>query len=134
MKIHFICRGNVYRSRMAEAYARSSINESSGIEVGSSGIQADLALNGAVDSAAAKTLKEDNIENFLSPIWRQTTQALIDNADLVIFMTSTVYLDAKKAYNIDNSKNLIWNIPDIDGVYPLIKQEVDKLFKEYLVK
>jgi protein-tyrosine-phosphatase len=134
MKIHFICRGNVYRSRMAEAYGKSLIGSDSGIEISSSGIHADLCLNGRVDQAAVEALKEDNIEDLLSPTWHQTTQEVLDNADLIIFMTKSVYSDAEEYYDIDNSKILIWNIPDTDGIYPLIKQQVDRLFKEYQAK
>lgn len=134
MKIHFICRGNVYRSRMAEAYAKSLLHKDVAVRIYSSGIQAGLALNGKVDPAAVEALKEDGINNYLSPSWQQTTQELLDNSDLNVFMTNSVYSDAKNDYEIDDSKAIIWNIPDIDGVYSLIKQQVEKFFKEHLIK
>jgi protein-tyrosine-phosphatase len=40
MRVHFVCTGNLYRSRMAEAYLRSKAIP--GLEVTSSGVLAEM--------------------------------------------------------------------------------------------
>ena len=125
--IHFVCRGNVYRSRMAEAYIRSISNGK--LTASSSGVQAYLALNGNVDPEAVKYLKAEKMDQHLSANWHQITQEDIDNNDTIVFMSQTVYDEAKKTLKIPKSKTVIWNIPDIDGVFSAIKVRVDELIK-----
>lgn len=129
--IHFICRGNVYRSRLAEAYAKSSLTPDSNIKINSSGIEANLNLNGDVDSTAAKVLETENIKENLAPSWQQTTQQILDKADLLVFMSETVYEDAHKQFNIQQNKSVVWRIKDVDNIYPLVKEEVNKLMESY---
>ncbi len=102
------------------------------IEIYSSGIQAGLALNGDVDPVAVEALRVDDIDNYLSSSWQQTTQDLLNRSQLNVFMTDSGYSDAKKNYDIDETKALVWNIPDIDGIYLLIKEQVNKLFEKDL--
>ncbi len=128
--IHFICRGNVYRSRLAEAYALSLAQDKGLKLISSSGIEASKALNGDVDPVAVKALKTDSIENYLAPKWKQTTQEDIDNHDVVVLMSQSLYEQAKKSLNIPRGKVRVWSVPDIDGIYSQIKQEVDKLASE----
>ena len=128
--IHFICRGNVYRSRLAEAYAKSILNDESKIKVSSSGIEANRALNGDVDTDTVKALKADNRLNYLVPSWQQTTQEIIDTNDLIVFMNNTVYEDAAKLYTLPQEKCVIWHVKDVDHIYPQVKENVDELFAD----
>ena len=129
--IHFICRGNVYRSRLAEAYAKSLLPQHTNLVITSSGIQANLNLDGDVEAAALAALEAENIQNYLAPTWRQTTQKILDEADLLVFMNDTVYQDACHAFQVQPDKCIVWHIKDIDGIYPLVKVEVDKLMNSY---
>lgn len=129
--IHFICRGNVYRSRLAEAYAKSLLTPVSNVKISSSGIEASLNLNGNVDPAAAKALEAENIKKNLASSWRQTTQQILDKADLLVFMSETVYKDALKQFDIQKDRSIVWHIEDIDNIYPLVKEEVSKLMESY---
>lgn len=130
--IHFICRGNVYRSRLAEAYASSLLENKVAVKVSSSGIEAEKALNGDVDPDTVRLLSEEQLQHFLTPKWRQTSQNDIDNNDLVIFMSQTLYNQAKEKFNIPKDKVRIWEIRDIDGIYPEIKSKVNELIKAEL--
>lgn len=124
--IHFVCRGNVYRSRLAEAYAKSLLPEKAD-SISSSGIEAKLALNGNVDPEAVLQLEAGGIKQYLTTSWHQTTQKDVDDNDMIIFMSQTLYEQASKLFDIDDNKVEVWNIPDVDGIYSLIKENVDSL-------
>ena len=129
---HFICRGNVYRSRLAEAYAKSLLRDDSDIQISSSGIEAKLALNGNVDVDAVKALEVDNLKHHLAPNWLQTTQELIDSLDVIVFMNDSVYDDASKLFNLPKEKCVTWHIKDVDNIYPQVKEQVDILMSKYV--
>ena len=123
--IHFICRGNVFRSRLAEAYARSILNAHK-YQVQSSGIEANKALNGLVDLEAVKALEKDKLLGYLSPRYHQTTQDSLDTSDYIVFMSKSLHDQANKTYDLKNKEVLIWDIPDVDGVYSNIKAQVNR--------
>ena len=127
MHIHFICRGNIYRSRLAEAYAKSRLKDADAIEVSSSGIQAEMDFDGTVADVVPILLMQDGIEDYMSPRWTQTTQEIIDSVDIVVFMSKTVHKDAKTFLDLQQVEHYAWNIHDTKGVYPAIKQQVDAL-------
>lgn len=129
MHIHFICRGNVYRSRLAEAYAKSITNKNKEIVITSSGVEADLALNDDTDLVIIKLLKAEGIDKFMKSSWTQTKQGHIDNADTIVFMSETVYQDAQKFLDIPKEKTIVWHIPDKNGIYPEIKKQVNNLLR-----
>lgn len=130
--IHFICRGNVYRSRLAEALARSILEEKNRAKISSSGIEAKKALNGDVSAETVRLLSEENLRHYLYPVWRQTTQEVIEDNELIVFMSQTLYAQAKEMFKIPKDKVQVWNIPDKDGVYPDIKNKVAELLQDDL--
>lgn len=127
--IHFICRGNAYRSRLAEAYALSLLEGSTDIKISSSGIEADRALHGDVAPETVRLLSEESIQNYLTSTWRQTTQKDIDDNDSIIFMSQTLYSQASDLFKLPEDKVQVWDIPDVDGIYPKIKKKVKELIK-----
>ena len=126
--VHFVCRGNVYRSRLAEAYAASLLDKKT-IVVSSSGIEANLALNGDVDPETVRLLEDENLSHHLTPTWHHTTQDDIDKNDIIVFMSKSLYRQANDQLKIPAKKVRIWDIPDIDGIYPIIKEKVEELLK-----
>jgi protein-tyrosine-phosphatase len=83
MTIHFICTGNIYRSRLAEAYCASK--GVSGLCVLSSGIGTKLNRALAIAPYAARVLRERGLEHFAAPSWQQTTAALVRASDVLVF-------------------------------------------------
>lgn len=131
MKIHFICRGNIYRSRLAEAYAKYFIGgDGNGIDISSSGIESYKAQDTDVSPVTLEYLKEDGLEPYLSPQRHQTTQTMLDQADTIVFMNDTVYEDAVKMLEVPEEKSKVWHIPDKPGVYTEIKKQVDELLND----
>ena len=111
MKIQFVCCGNTFRSRLAEAYLKSK--NISGIEVSSSGIRADRNLNGPVCDYTVRLLEADNLIQHLSKNWVVTDEKDLKNQDLVIFMDKIDYdfCHSELKCNIVNYE--IWSIPDV---------------------
>lgn len=113
MKIHFVCRGNYYRSRLAEAYLKSK--QISGIDVSSSGIQAEesYVLDGPIAWYAMRLIKNNNLIPFMKAFPTQTTEELLLYADLTIFMTQHHYEYARDLFNFSGDYE-VWSIPDLD--------------------
>jgi len=111
MTIHFICTGNIYRSRLAEAYCKSK--SVSGLTVMSSGIQ--TTLNGGVPIAryAADLLHAYGLERFAAPFWQQTTPALVRASDVLVFMEREHYHFCKDWLDSTRQRFAIWNILDV---------------------
>ena len=135
--IHFVCRGNVFRSRIAKEYLAK---HSEGIKIISSGIMADHKLFGSISHHAKALMKQHGLEDHQKK-WVQTTQRNIDSSTLVIFMSQTILADAKKMIDLTNTKYLVWNIKDIspnskenntekaEQIYQSITEEIKKLQK-----
>lgn len=111
-RLHFVCRGNTFRSRLAEEYFRSQNKNNNIIRVMSSGIQADQRLNGGISYLAKQLLARHNLISHKKS-WTQTTQRNINNSTIVIFMSQTVFEDADKRFDLSSTKYIVWNIPDV---------------------
>jgi protein-tyrosine-phosphatase len=147
MKIHFVCKGNTFRSRVAEAYLKSK--RLSNVDVTSSGTEAQKNLSGDVCEYTVRILDENNIRQFLSKKWRVTNKDELEKQDLVVFMdeASCKYCLDELGCNISDYE--IWDTPDIPEsilditpfsvnralpsariTYEKIKTNADKLLKE----
>ena len=110
MTILFICRGGVFRSRVAQAIARK---ENFNDKIISSGIEADSNLFGDISEHCTYILAKHNLLEYVQTSWIQTKQELINNADLVVFMSSDVFEDAQAKYTISEPFR-VWNIDDVE--------------------
>jgi protein-tyrosine-phosphatase len=130
MVIHFICRGNTHRSRLAEAYAKSLAENVDEVTVRSSGIEADQDLNGPIVPFVKLLLQNENLLQFTGTGWTQTTQSTIDDSDILIFMSDDVSEDAMKRFELPLAISQIWQIPDHQGVSGQIRLAVEDLLSE----
>jgi protein-tyrosine-phosphatase len=128
--IHFVCRGNTHRSRLAEAYAKSLILDLHDITILSSGIEADRDLNGPIVPFVKLLLQTENLLLLTGTSWTQTTQSMIDHSDVIVFMNDDVYEDSVKQFDIPLAKSQTWQIADVEGVYGQIKTAVDALISQ----
>lgn len=105
MKVLFICRHNVFRSKVAEAYFKK-INKNKKIIAESSGIFPESIFN----KFQKKTAKEFGIE--IKGIPRGTNLSLLKKQDLVIIVANDV---PKKLFNYTFLRNKVkvWKIPDV---------------------
>ena len=110
--IHFVCTGNVYRSRLAEAYLRSK--QLPNIGVSSSGIKATDNSFGPITWFAARIARRHNLIPHLKLMWTQTTPKILNDSTVVIFMTGVHHQFAKAHFHYNKTTYEIWNIADLD--------------------
>src|ERR1700733_2490937 len=91
--IHFVCRGNTYRSRLAAAYMDTLLDDR--FVVTSSGIDADNPKNRikTTEPYTKATAKVHKLTHGVGDVKLQTTDKLLANADVVVFMNKDVYDD-----------------------------------------
>lgn len=111
MIIHFICRGNVYRSRLAEAYLNSK--ELPAFKSFSSGIAATNG-NGIIAWYAQRIIEKEKLVSYESPAWQQTTEEILKRADFTIFMQQEYYDYCRKNLDFTNNNYEFWNVKDLN--------------------
>lgn len=148
LKIHFVCSGNLFRSRLAEAYLKSKVPN---ISVSSSGTKASLQNKGPVFWGTQRILLRQNLIPYMKNTWSDTSKSDLKNADLVIFFGQKNYDLCREKFDF-NSDHLVWEIPDFDDkelngkptdiseemkylkmsdeIYHQIKEKVDKLIED----
>ena len=145
MKIHFICRGNVFRSFIAETYLRSL--ELQGVSTYSSGTVAERykTANKQNHEVVQAVLREQGLSQYMKADYgEQLTQQKLDEADINVFVYPVSHQEAIDA-GLDIPSNVkVWNIADFDLLdnpnptseedkqfvldsFPLITTEVDTL-------
>jgi protein-tyrosine-phosphatase len=113
MHIHFVCSGNTFRSRLAEAYLRSK--KIKGLKVSSSGVLAYQNKNGPITWYAARLIKNHSIVPFVSHTWTHTNKRILNSADIVIFMDKK-YFHLVKTIGFTGKKYQIWKVPDLEDL------------------
>lgn len=111
MNIHFVCTGNTFRSRMAEAYLNSK--NIPNIKVSSSGIRAINNLDGDITSYTKKLLSDLGILKYTNKKWTQTTKEKLLKADLVVLMKEEHLSWVKDHLDFTPKNYLVFNVDDI---------------------
>jgi protein-tyrosine-phosphatase len=128
MHIHFVCRGNAYRSRLSESYLNSKQVPS--LIVSSSGIEAHkhINTNGPISWVAQRLIQNHGLVPFMAFQPTQTTLALLQQADLIIFMEAAHLHYAQEQFGYTDKNFQVWNILDIE--MNEIHQDKDKTIIE----
>jgi protein-tyrosine-phosphatase len=114
MKIHFICNGNAYRSRMAEAYLKSL---HTGLDVISSGVIANANReynDPMVIDFTDDFLYRHDIRVDLPPHPIQLTQDRLLEGDMTIIMNGVVRKNIEHAGFKLPTTVVMWHITDQD--------------------
>ena len=113
MIVHFICRGNAFRSVIAEAYLNSF--EFTNLRAVSSGTAAavDRAGNLAAYTATLELLAKNGIREFAKGGYGdQLTPSRLSGAGLVICMNQRVYDECQRLVGLPAGTR-IWSVADI---------------------
>lgn len=133
-EILFICTGNYYRSRFAEAYlnhlAKGQISFSRGFEVFAS------RNEGPISKYTIQFLSDLEIHDYdkgQSPV--QLGESDLEKAGMIILMDKTEHLPMYSKYFPERSDDLVcWDFQDVQfkdpkEILPGIKREVERLFQ-----
>jgi len=133
MRIHFICRGNVLRSLIAETYLRSL--QLPNVTATSSGTNVDLSSK-TEREFFANTLalfKRHHIEQYAKTTSHQLTQDRANNQDVTICMNQRVVDEAKTIVTLP-AHTLNWDIVDIGEGHRTIPEDIrqyeEEIFQE----
>ena len=125
MNILFICKHNVFRSKVAESYF-NKINKNKNINIKSSGLVIGKGLSKKQKLTVKlqrQAAKESGILIKYNP--KPSTIGLFHKQDLIIITANNISLDLIKNSNYVK-KVIKWNIPDVD--YP-DKKDMKKTIK-----
>jgi protein-tyrosine-phosphatase len=137
MRIHFVCTGNICRSRLAEAYCNS--RSVPGIDVFSSGIRAGLEGDVPISPYAADVLTRYGLDRYAAARWQRTSEELVRASDVLVFMESEHHRFCEKWIEARRQRIEVWEIEDIGPIdaaeipnkvertFGLIRQRTDAL-------
>jgi protein-tyrosine-phosphatase len=127
MRIHFVCTGNIYRSRLAEAYCNS--RGVPGIDTFSSGIRAGLEQDVPISPYAADVLARHGLNRYAATRWQRTSAELVRASDVLVFMESEHRRFCEKWIEAMRQRIEVWEIEDVGPVDPVeIPNKVERTF------
>lgn len=126
--IHFVCTGNVYRSRLAEAYCISLNAE--GIRAFSSGIAAGRDSDVAISPYAVEILAKQGLLSYAAARWQRTTADLVQSSDVLVFMEEEHHRFCENWIEPERQRVEIWGVKDIGDLEAAeIPSEVERTFE-----
>ncbi len=122
MRIHFICRGNAFRSRIAETYLNSL--KLKNVVAVSSGTVADehQNQNGPISPHAQFILKKHDLLAYAKKQCDQLTQSRLEPSDTIICMNQRIFNECKDLVVLPSNVS-VWSIDDIDEHFSTQPQE-----------
>ena len=126
MVIHFVCRGNAFRSVIAEAYLNSL--EINGVSVMSSGTVAEKnkVHNSATYPVVLALLDKHGIKKFAKTHYAdQLTQTLLDTSDIIVCANQVVYDECVESFKLPRGV-VVWNVADMGEPGRMPKTELER--------
>lgn len=114
MIVHFVCSGNAYRSRLAEAYIKSL--EIPSITVMSSGARTWLSPYRNTTPYADLLSEKYKIKDYVSKHKNQLTQDRLNSGDVTVVVNRQVYRECQEDSLELPKRTFIWDIEDITNL------------------
>lgn len=139
IRIHFVCTGNIYRSRLAEAYCASK--NLPGIQVSSSGIAAGDRDIVPISPYAADVLARFGLDAWAAKHWQRTTRSLVESSDVIVFMEPEHQRFCRDWVEPARQRVEVWEIEDVgptpaeeipgkvERTFGLIRERTDALLE-----
>lgn len=108
--IHFICTGNYYRSRLAEAVCKKT---NKNIEFSSSGVETEKNVFGDNVWPTIWLSQKHDFGKFLKNTYTQTASEKLESVTKIIFMTEQNLLKFKQIFGEPLVEYEVWNIDDM---------------------
>lgn len=115
MNLHFVCTGNVFRSRLAEAYAKYLLKNHPQFTITSSGVNANHGENGPIAWYALKIIADNDLLDYISPFWVQTTASTLDSQDKIIFIEPWHQEQCRLRFDYHKNNYETWDVTDIQS-------------------
>jgi protein-tyrosine-phosphatase len=113
MIIHFICRGNAFRSIIAEAYLNSLRLKCLSVLSSGTAATSHKARNLANHRITLQLLEEHGMRGFAKVGYGdQLTQSRLDRADITVCMNQRVYDECQLCITFPTSPR-VWSVADI---------------------
>lgn len=122
MRVLFICKGNRFRSMIAEAFAKRE-----GLDADSAGTEA----TGPIFDEVEQMVQEYDLEDYVDYNPEQVSQEKVDSADRVVCMTEDQAEFVQKIYGADEGNVDVWDIQDADPDEDL-ESVMENLFQKVL--
>lgn len=113
MIIHFICRGNAFRSIIAEAYLSSLELKDWAVLSSGTAAASEKVRNLASYGRTLELLEEHGLRGYAKPGYGdQLTQPRVESADVTVCMNQRVYGECLRCVTFPASPR-IWSVADI---------------------
>jgi protein-tyrosine-phosphatase len=129
--VHFVCRGNAFRSIIAEAYLNSlQLKDVSALSSGTVAAS-HKARNLASNRLTLELLAEHGLRGFAKADYGdQLTQLRVDEGDITVCMNQRVYEDCMRSFAFTASP-IVWSVTDIGEPGRISEDESEKrLYRE----
>ncbi len=132
MVIQFICRGNAFRSIIAEAYMNSL--KLPNVTVLSGGTCASLHRESNAEnfSKTLALLQKHNINHYAKDHYADDlNQGLLDKSDVVVCLNNIVYEEAISSFKLPD-KTYVWDVTDLgeEGRIATTEAERESFFED----
>ena len=124
-----MCRGNAFRSVIAETYLKSLGLEDINVISSGSVAEAHRIQNISLLSAVQTLLTGHGIEEYAKAYSDQSTQELINESDIIICMNQRVADEASQTMELP-SNVMVWDITDVSESEHAVHSDAER--NEYL--
>jgi len=133
MSIHFICRGNVLRSLVAETYLKSLGLKDVHVISSGTNVNWEDEKEREYFSNTLRLLNSHGIEAHVKDLPEQLTQSRIDNNDITICMNQRVIDEAKGLVELPSGV-IDWDIIDIGEGHRTVETDKESYLEEIYIE